>query len=381
MSLSLAKNVIVAGADNRLHMLDKTQYSSWASRILLYIRGKENGKLLVDSILNGPFKYGTVTVPRTLTTRATVRDRIYDELKDAEKIRERVELLIEGSEISLQERESKLYDEFDMFTSVPEETINTYYLSFAQLINDMHSIGMTMMPIHINTKFLNHLQLEWSKFVTDVKLAKDLHNTNFNHLKLSKMEELRSKKFREEKIRGQAKVIRYYNCQEEGHMARQYTKPKRPRNSARFKEKAMLAKALESLMEIPTLIAFQTDDLDAFDSDCDKTPSISAILMAKLSLYDLDILSEIHSLKQLNETVQRHKELSTTVDVLKMKSKAKEDKYLDEFIELEKQKKALDNVIYKMGQSMQTMHMLTKPQASYDESHKTTLGYQNPLYL
>ncbi|GJV57081.1 hypothetical protein Tco_1458086 [Tanacetum coccineum] len=34
-----------------------------------------------------------------------------------------------------------------------------------------------------------------------------------------------------------------------------------------------------------------------------------------------------------------------------------------------------------MGQLMQTMHMLTKPQVFYNESHKTALGYQNPLYL
>ncbi|GJX86303.1 hypothetical protein Tco_0337077 [Tanacetum coccineum] len=34
-----------------------------------------------------------------------------------------------------------------------------------------------------------------------------------------------------------------------------------------------------------------------------------------------------------------------------------------------------------MGQSTQTMHMLTKPQDFYDESHKTPLGYQNPFYL
>ncbi|GJR07715.1 hypothetical protein Tco_0790367 [Tanacetum coccineum] len=34
-----------------------------------------------------------------------------------------------------------------------------------------------------------------------------------------------------------------------------------------------------------------------------------------------------------------------------------------------------------MGQSMQMMHMLTKPQAFYDEAHKTALGYQNPFYL
>ncbi|GKE66323.1 hypothetical protein Tco_1520484 [Tanacetum coccineum] len=161
--LTLAENVIVAGADNRPPMLDKTQYSSWASRI--------------------------VTVPGTKTTPSTVRDRTYDELTNAEKIRESCD--IKATNIVLQglpqdiynfERESMLYDEFDMFTSVPGETIHTYYLRFAQLINDMHSIGMTMKPIQINTKFVNHLQPEWSKFVMDVKLAKDLHNTNFDHL-------------------------------------------------------------------------------------------------------------------------------------------------------------------------------------------------------
>nr|GEV32120.1 integrase, catalytic region, zinc finger, CCHC-type, peptidase aspartic, catalytic [Tanacetum cinerariifolium] len=72
MSLSLAENVIVAEADNRPSMLDKTRYSSWASRMLLYIKGKENGKLLIDSVINGPFQYGTVTELGTLTTPAIV---------------------------------------------------------------------------------------------------------------------------------------------------------------------------------------------------------------------------------------------------------------------------------------------------------------------
>nr|GEU42423.1 reverse transcriptase domain-containing protein [Tanacetum cinerariifolium] len=59
MSLSLAENVIVARADNCPLMLHKTQYSSLAIHMLLYIKGKENEKLLIDSILNLPFKYGT----------------------------------------------------------------------------------------------------------------------------------------------------------------------------------------------------------------------------------------------------------------------------------------------------------------------------------
>ncbi|GKA39294.1 putative ribonuclease H-like domain-containing protein [Tanacetum coccineum] len=73
--------------------------------------------------------------------------------------------------------------------------------------------------------------------------------------------------------------------------------------------------------------------------------------------------------------------LSTTVECLKKESKQKEDKYLDEVINLQNKNKALYNVVYKMGQSTQTMNMLTKPQAFYDESHKTALGYQNPFYL
>nr|GEX90453.1 hypothetical protein [Tanacetum cinerariifolium] len=34
----------------------------------------------------------------------------------------------------------------------------------------------------VNTKFLNTLPSEWSKFVTDVKLVKDLHTTNIDQL-------------------------------------------------------------------------------------------------------------------------------------------------------------------------------------------------------
>ncbi|GJQ95858.1 ribonuclease H-like domain-containing protein [Tanacetum coccineum] len=45
---------------------------------------------------------------------------------------------------------------------------------------------------------------------------------------------------------GQVRLVKCYNCQGEGHMARQCTQPKRPRNAAWFKEKAMLAEAQEN---------------------------------------------------------------------------------------------------------------------------------------
>ncbi|GKD47138.1 hypothetical protein Tco_1271783 [Tanacetum coccineum] len=43
---------------------------------------------------------------------------------------------------------------------------------------------------------------------------------------------------------------------------------------------------------IPQNAAYQTDDLDAYDSDCDDISSAKAVLMANLSSYNLDVLSE-----------------------------------------------------------------------------------------
>ncbi|GJT68122.1 hypothetical protein Tco_1019602 [Tanacetum coccineum] len=46
---------------------------------------------------------------------------------------------------------------------------------------DIYSL-MKMEQFQVNTKFLNSLLLEWSKFVTNVKLVKDLHTSNFDQL-------------------------------------------------------------------------------------------------------------------------------------------------------------------------------------------------------
>ncbi|GKB84236.1 hypothetical protein Tco_0956508 [Tanacetum coccineum] len=50
----MAENVIAAGFENRPLMLEKGMYDSQKTRIILYIRGKENGEMLKDSLDNGP---------------------------------------------------------------------------------------------------------------------------------------------------------------------------------------------------------------------------------------------------------------------------------------------------------------------------------------
>nr|GEU90469.1 hypothetical protein [Tanacetum cinerariifolium] len=48
---SLADNVLAVGAENRPLMLEKGEYDTWKSRMMLYIEGKEHGQMLLDSIL------------------------------------------------------------------------------------------------------------------------------------------------------------------------------------------------------------------------------------------------------------------------------------------------------------------------------------------
>nr|GEW67849.1 hypothetical protein [Tanacetum cinerariifolium] len=50
-------------------------------------------------------------------------------------------------------------------------------------------------------------------------------------------------------------------------------------------------------------------------------------------------------------------------------------------IALEKKVKELDNIVCKIGQSAQTVHMFMKPQSFYDNNLKQVLGFQNPFYL
>ncbi|GJQ92426.1 hypothetical protein Tco_0003565 [Tanacetum coccineum] len=110
--------MIVARADNRPPMLEKTMYNSWQNRMLLYIKGNEHCRMMLNSVLHGPLFYGTIEVD------GVTRTKTYEELTDQAKLQDDYDvkatniLLMQGTELSQQERECKLYNEFDRFTSV-----------------------------------------------------------------------------------------------------------------------------------------------------------------------------------------------------------------------------------------------------------------------
>ncbi|GJY32040.1 hypothetical protein Tco_0415535 [Tanacetum coccineum] len=169
---NLAEYIILSGADNRPPMLDKDLYDSWKSRMELYMQNREHGRMILESVENGPLIWPTVE------ENGVIRTNKYAELSAAEKIQadydmkatniilqglladiyslmnhhrvakdlwEKVQLLMQGTSLTNQERECKLYDAFDKFTHIKGESLH-------------------------------------NKFVTDVKLVKDLHTTNFDQL-------------------------------------------------------------------------------------------------------------------------------------------------------------------------------------------------------
>ncbi|GJZ19320.1 hypothetical protein Tco_0555910 [Tanacetum coccineum] len=137
----------MAGDENRPLMIEKSVYDSWASCLRLFIKGKKNAQQLQDDC----------DVQATNIILHGLPPDVYELVNHqeaAKDIWDKVKLLMKGTELSYQERECKLYNLFDKFAS----------------------------QVQVNTKFLNALPPEWSKFVTNVKLAKSLYTTNYDQL-------------------------------------------------------------------------------------------------------------------------------------------------------------------------------------------------------
>ncbi|GKA38984.1 hypothetical protein Tco_0731535 [Tanacetum coccineum] len=168
---SMQEDIQCAGSDTRPPMLDRTDFESWQQRIRLYCLGKDNGENIMKSIKEGPFQMGTVSDVITGGTEGAVqqgpvRARVLNDLSaeekerykadiratnillqgipkdiyslinhytDAKDIWENVKMILEGSELTKDDRESQLYDEFEHFRQIKGETIQGYYVRFTKL--------------------------------------------------------------------------------------------------------------------------------------------------------------------------------------------------------------------------------------------------------
>ncbi|GJT21560.1 hypothetical protein Tco_0891497 [Tanacetum coccineum] len=69
---------------------------------------------------------------------------------------ERIQLLMQGTSLTKQERECKLYDAFDKFAHIKGESLHQYYLRFTQLINDMNIYKMKLEQFQLHAYLQQH---------------------------------------------------------------------------------------------------------------------------------------------------------------------------------------------------------------------------------
>nr|GEY62587.1 hypothetical protein [Tanacetum cinerariifolium] len=94
---------------------------------------------------------------------------LVDACKNAKEVWERTKRLMFGSKVTSHVRHSRLMDEFDKFTSKEGESLESVYERLKTLVNNTDHNNVCPTPVSINTKFLNCLQPEWSKYVIMVR--------------------------------------------------------------------------------------------------------------------------------------------------------------------------------------------------------------------
>ncbi|GKD42344.1 hypothetical protein Tco_1266989 [Tanacetum coccineum] len=77
---TIAEYMILSSADNRPPMLDNDLYDSWKSQMELYMQNKEHGRMILESVENGPLIWPTVK------ENGVIRTKKYTELSATEKI-------------------------------------------------------------------------------------------------------------------------------------------------------------------------------------------------------------------------------------------------------------------------------------------------------
>nr|GEW02219.1 hypothetical protein [Tanacetum cinerariifolium] len=436
----------------------------------MILESVENGPLIWPSIEeNGvprPKKYSELSPTKAVQANFDIKatniilqglpPKVYALVRNhkvAKELWERIQLLMQGTSLTKQERECKLYDEFDKFAYKKGETLQcddpidsiNHMMSFLTTVvtsrypttnNQLRNSSNSRQQATINNERVNLQPIQGRQ----TSLAAGTSRTYTPGASGNNSEKQRT--------------VICYNCKGEGHMSKQCTKPKRKRDDSWFKNKVLLVQAQENGQilheeELAFLVdpgiaeaqatqtvithnaAYQADDLDAYDSDYVEINTAKVALMANLFHYGSDdlveaavrnsnsaaqqdalILSMIEQLKTqvvnftkinmdnksvndtLNTELKIYKEhvriltegqnvdLKSKDNVLDLCAQSKEEsRNIDREIDLEKQIKELNNIVFKRNQSAKTVHMLMKTQFFYCHTTKQALGFQNPFYL
>ncbi|GJY23884.1 hypothetical protein Tco_0397542 [Tanacetum coccineum] len=136
--MSTQQDIYAAGSENHPPMLNKDNYVSWSSRLLRYAKNESTHEQTYDELTE-------------------------KEVKQMEADDQAIQTILMGllEDIYVVEKKVELFNEWERFTSIEGESIESYYHRFSKIMNDFSRNKHFPEKIASNIKFLNNLQPEW----------------------------------------------------------------------------------------------------------------------------------------------------------------------------------------------------------------------------
>ncbi|GJR30823.1 putative ribonuclease H-like domain-containing protein [Tanacetum coccineum] len=382
---SLGYGASVHSKQNMPPMLEKGNYIPWESRFRRFRDNKlEDGKRMWNSIQNRPYK--RPMIPNPDNDQQTILEPLS---KMTEGNKKQYIADVKVVNYLLQAILNDIYNSVD--ASKEGESLKSVYERLTTLVNIMNRNNVHPIPVSINTKFLNCLQPEWSKYVTMVRHNQTRDTVSYDvlydslvqfepHVLASKAKKAaknydplallvysnassshshanssyspqpyyvthpssvvdykdeyqgelqgdsQEDKLTSSNIRNQARVprtestlgkanVQCYNCNEKGHYARDYQKP-RMRDAKYFREQMLLALKDEAGSNLNN----KENDFMIDSSYGDETMeelTAAVMLMARIQpadgntetvpSYDAKAVNEVNALSKVHEQVSHVK--------------------------------------------------------------------------
>nr|GEV95335.1 hypothetical protein [Tanacetum cinerariifolium] len=433
---TLADKAILSGADNRPPILEKDMYDSWKSRMELYMMNRQHGRMIFESVENGsllcptikengktrPKKYSELSATKVIQADCDVKatniilqglpPEVYalvSNHKVAKELWERIQLLMQGTSLTKQERE--LFHKGDD----PIDVIN-HMMSFLTAVVNSRTIvcyndkgeghmskqctkpkrkkdeswfkdKVLLVQAQANGQILHEEELAFlaDPWIAEAQTTQNIAlMANLSHYGSDDLAEVHNHDNVTNQVVQAMPLSGQSNIMNKSEIEITSDSNIIPYSQYVSESQHTAVQNLNFPTQQDELILSVIAQLKTQVVNCTKinmeNKNVNETLNAELERYkdqvrilkegnNIDKVSdscvqsvEIDNLKQtLSEHLKENESLKQTVTILKNDFQKEESRNIDRELALEKKIKELNNIVFKRNQSTQTVHMLMKP--------------------
>nr|GEX85518.1 hypothetical protein [Tanacetum cinerariifolium] len=355
---NLLEDIQCAGSDTRPPMLNRTDFASLQQRIRLYYRGKENGVNILKSIDEGPYQMGIVREP-----------------------------LAEGIEGAphLGPERPRVY-----FDPSPEKRIGKRHLGQCQ--DAPRRVRINQRGLGVTTAQENGVTLDAKQLLFLASRQDNAFDDDVDEQPVQDMALNVDNVFQADDCDASDSDVDEALTAQTMFMANlSFADP--VTNEARPSYDSDILSEVQDYDHYQDAVCTHHEEhvmhdsvqlKHVVDSHADYTSDSNMILYDQYVKDNEEetLKKELHSIKlQLASTINHNKSMVEEVTFLKKDFKQKENKYLEDFLDMKSLKEKVEDRLFKQEQSLQTVYMLCRPKPYYNELNKVAIGYKSPLCL